>query len=316
VGLKKLVDLQLFQDFAETRPSVKSDMVLDDLTETRSVKADQIDDQLAVIRRRFKFASRNRVLADFERGAVVPIFDEALAVPLFIPAWLIYKSGQVVALVNLSLYARRAAEGGALELDNRKMFGLLQSGSTLLALFENLNRVTNSMPVVKPAAYAYTRMLCRVLDKAYSLHMNRVHADQAAYLVALWFLTSCCSRPDNESTRGLAMGCVAGDTSPAIVRRVEEHIGEDGIPAALNEFVELLAVSTETLRHATVRGIVESWMTTYGEGTLLAIESLQYFLATIFGVATNAGLCNESVVNQLAGSQLVDCHSEFFRLVR
>ncbi len=317
MALKKLTELHLFDLFVTSTGSSSSgavrDMTNEVLTQQFGVEQKQIADQLGVIQRRFKFVSRSRMLGDLETGAVLPVFDEKLAVPSFIPAWLIYKDQEIKAISNFTLYGKRA-EDGSLEIDNKKVFGLLQSATTILALFRNQNMVANNATMIKNSTYAYVRMFVRCLDRAYSLNLQRDTADRVAYLTGKFFQVCVMGRSDNESTRAVAAQSVANGTPPGALARLDEEF--TGPLDSLTGFVDALSQEFEVLRHLTERSLVENWLRMYGDSTLLAIESYYYFLSTVFSAVTTSGLNNEVMINGLADKQIIAAHSEFFRLVR
>jgi len=282
------------------------------LTQEFTVDREAIADQLGVIQRRFKFTSKSKVLADLEQGLVVPVFDNKLAVPSFIPVWLVYRSQEINAIANLSLYAKK--DGDVLQIDNKKVFGLLQAASTALGLFQNQNRVSNNTTIIKNATYAYVRMFVRCLDRAYSLNLQKETADRVAYLTGRFFQICIMGRSDNETTKAVAASAIANDTPKDALARLDEEF--DGPLDDLQGFVDALAGRFEVLRHLTLRSLAENWLRMYGDSSLLGLESLYYFLVMVFSAVTTSGLNNETVINGLADRQIIAAHSEFFRLVK
>ena len=313
MALKKMTELHLFKLFvASTRSTAVRDMTNEVLTQEFTVDREAIADQLGVIQRRFKFTSKSKVLADLEQGLVVPVFDNKLAVPSFIPVWLVYRSQEINAIANLSLYAKK--DGDVLQIDNKKVFGLLQAASTALGLFQNQNRVSNNTTIIKNATYAYVRMFVRCLDRAYSLNLQKETADRVAYLTGRFFQICIMGRSDNETTKAVAASAIANDTPKDALARLDEEF--DGPLDDLQGFVDALAGRFEVLRHLTLRSLAENWLRMYGDSSLLGLESLYYFLVMVFSAVTTSGLNNETVINGLADRQIIAAHSEFFRLVK
>jgi hypothetical protein len=314
MALKKLTELHLFNlTFATSLSDRVKDMTNEVLTTNFRVDTKDIADQLAVIQRRFKFISKSKIIADLEQGVTIPIFDPKLAIPSFIPTWLVYRDQDISAISNFTIYGKRA-DDGTLDIDNKKVYGLLQSASTVMALFQNQNKISNNATIIKNCTHAYVRMFIRCLDRAYSLNLQKDTADRVAYLVGKFFQVCVMGRPDGESTRAIALQSVSNDTPHSLLTRLDEEF--TGPLDSLPGFIEALSQHFEVLRHLTLRTLVENWLRMYGDSTLLAIESFYYFLTTIFAAVTTSGLNNEVVINGLADKQIIAAHAEFFRLIK
>jgi hypothetical protein len=232
-----------------------------------------------------------------------------------IPTWLILKGNDISAICNLTLYAKDLDKNEKLlDIDNKKLYGLLQSGTILLGLFKNQNKITNNIIMIKNSTYIYTRMLVRCLDRAYSLNYNKTIADKVAYLIAKFFQIYIMGRTDNETTKGIAFSCISNDTSKNALNQLDEEFDCDF--SDFNEFIEELSKTFEELRHLSLRVLVENWIRMYGDSTLFALESYYYFLITIFFTFIMTGLNNEVVINNLASKEINAAYLEFFRLIQ
>jgi hypothetical protein len=311
--MKKLTELYLFNSLPDgTRNAMVRDMTNEMLIDNHGVPMAKIQEQVTTIQRRYKYASRSKIVDELTKGELVPVFDEKMVVPAFVPAWLVYKAGKIVGVANISLHAKQ--QGQFLEIDNKRLFGLLQDAVVLRGLHQNQNKITNNMTVVKASSSVYTRMFVRCLDRLYSLNLEPVQADKASYLVSKFFLLYVLGKADSESVKGVALKAAVNETPVSVIERVEDENEVDF--SSLDGFVESLGDAVPTLRNLNVRSLAETWTRMYGDSTILGIESFQYFTTAIFSAATASGLNNEAVINNLASKDVQSFYLEFFRVVR
>lgn len=314
MAIKKLTELYLFNALPEDRRSaILASMTGLPILERATVSREALGEQLALIQRRYKYPSKARVLADVESGAIRMVYDKAMAVPSFLPAWLVIRDQRVEAVVNLSLHARETGDG-FLEIDPKRLFGLAQCGTIALAVFNRENKIVNSMGVVKGLTYAYTRMFVKCLDRLYALNLDGLQSDRAAYLVAKWFQLGILGRVPSETVDGVARQCTNNGTPQAALERAE---AESSVSyESISDFTDSLANSVAPLSTLQLRTLVEAWTRMYGDSTVLALESMPLFAMTAMSAVVSASLNNEAVIAQIAGSQLGSAYLEFFNITR
>jgi hypothetical protein len=314
MAIKPLSQLFLWEVINPTKKEILSQYFTDlNKIKQSKISLDQIKDGLDIIRRRYKYTSTSLLLTNIDNGNIIPIFDKENIIPVFFPSWLIREDGRVKAVVNLSNYSTLGVND-YLELENKKLFTLLQSGLIIKEFFDNENKLIMNTNFIKNLTFAYTRMFVRCLDRQYSLTINPSEADKVSYLVAKFFLLNLVGREDNETVKGLAYNTCVNSTPIEIIKRMEDE--SDINYHNLSTFIETLSNSFSKLNALTIRVIVETWTKMYGDFTLMGMESFLYFLVSLFSSVTPASMYNEKLVTTLVGRQAGDCFNEFFRLVK
>jgi hypothetical protein len=312
--MKKLTELYLFSNFAEkNRERIIAELTSEMLVKNRTVKQMAVQEQIATIQRRFKYSSKSQVLDQFTAGNVIPIYDPKMFVPTFIPAWPAFVDKRIVTVVNLSSHAKESMND-ILEIEPKKLFGLLQAGSIIGGIIKNENKIINNVSILKKAAKIYTRMFARCLDRLYSLSLEEIQADRASYCIAKFFLIYVVGKTDNETVKGIATSCIPNNSPKSVFERLEGEYELDY--TSFPGFIKDLSQVIPSLGTLSLRAFVEAWSRMYGDSTFLSIESFQYFAVNIFSAATSSALNNEGIINNLAGKDVSELYQEFFRIIR
>jgi len=311
--MKKLTELFLFSALSpNVRESIVRDITNDLIIDNHKVEESSIQDQTSIIQRRYKYSSKNAVITDYSRNDTVMVYDEKMSVPAFIPAWLMMKNGNVLGIGNLSLYSKMEEKN--LNIDVKKLFGIMQAATTLRNLQFNQNKVINNVALLKNLSFVYSRMFSRCLDRLYSLNLDPVQADRVSYLTSKFFLMYVVGKPLNSTVEGIALGNVLNDTPVSSIERMNDEFEFNF--DKIDEFVEDLSKAIPSLSNANIRPLTETWTRMYGDTTILGIESFQYFLVSIFSVATGVSVNNETIINNLASKQIQNAYLEFFRITK
>lgn len=312
MALKKLSELHLMNSLnSKTYNSIINTLKDSTIVDRFAVKQIAIQDQIATIQRRYKYISKNKVLDDFESGNTKLVFDEKMTVPSFVPAWLTIYNKKVVAVGNLSLYAKE--NNSLLDIDTKKLFGIMQSASILSGIYHKENKILNNHNMMKNLAQAYSRLFIRVLDRQFSLNLHPNQADKAAYLIGKFFILNLMDKKANKSIDDIAFSCCRNDITRNLIDRIEDEYEIDY--TSLTKFVESLSGSIEELQLLTLKSITEGWISMYGAGMILGLESFNYFLVNLMAVSSSSMLNNETLINNLITKQIQKVYMEFFRII-
>jgi len=313
MALKKLTELHIFNGYPNSlRSKYIREMTDESLLDVHRVQPDMIQVQLSTIQRRFKYSSKAKVLSAFDAGMIHLINDERMTVPSNIPSWLILKNRQIVGVANLSLYSKKTANT-EIDIDPKKLYGLMQNAFITLSLYNNYNKMSNNATLIKNMAQAYSRMFIRCLDRLYSLSLEKIQADKAAYLVGKFFLLYIVGKTPNAGVNNIAKSCTLNDTPANILDSLEDEFPMESYDS-LETFIKDLGQTVPTLQYVTIRSLLETWTRLYGDSSLLALESLTFFFTTCFSSHVSAGLNNETLIQNMVSRQVQTAFGEFFRL--
>ncbi len=310
--MKKMTELTLFKGLVAVRPSVADDMRAASVNETVRVPASMIDEPLSIIRRRFKLGSASHVLSDLDSGNVIPIFQDVTHVPSYIPAWLVEGPRSIV---NLSLYATRSKDDPkSLTIDSKRLFGMLQTGSTILRVFNHQNQVGTNATLAKNLSLCYCAMISKVVDRAYALNLDPLSSDMFRFHASRFFLMNHLGREDSKTVTDIAFANTRNSTSRMMI---EKQLDENPVSTeSPEEFIDGIAAAINPLRNITTKEVISGWVRTYGDSTLFGFESGPYFVASLFSTIAGSFLANDAAVLALVADPATKAYNEFFRIVR
>jgi hypothetical protein len=318
VDMKTMADLELFKKIdgmtGTTRMLRQINLGAD------ALDLDAIEDQLRTINRRFPFQMKSLVMDDVQRRRVIPVWNpEKLVLPVAANAFLWRNSatGSPVAVVNLSHYGRMVKGEGPprMEIDNRALFSLLQYGSVLLGSFNNWNKLSMSIPVLKNGVNAWVRMTANVLDKMYGVSLQPMRYDLLCYCLAKYYLVGIMGKADGSDTvEGLAAACAPNGTSRALLQGGADEAVKPEEWTSVIGFFQALA-NIEGLGSMTTRGLLENYQKAYGEASLLGLEYFPTFASTVFSSQVGGGVVKDFQVEQAAGRFGENLYVETHRII-
>ena len=311
---KTLHQTELFASVPSSkRNRILRDMESGDVLARHRVNIEDVADKITTIERRFKHPGAASVASIVREGNAWLIFDEGLAIPSFIPAWLILHGSEVVTVINVTLNGRKS-DNGPVDIETRPLYALMQSGWVLKTIHERYNRIVSSSTFMKHAAGAYARMALRALDRKFAVSTQSADNDLAAYMAAKFFQLYVAGREEGSATHQIAASAIPGQSTPdSLLAKENEHSPSY---ATVEDFMNSLSEAIPTLKDVTFRAFVESWGRMYGDSSLTAIESLGYFCAVIFGASVGGGLVLDITITGVAEREARAALTEFARLAR
>ncbi len=210
-------------------------------------------------------------------------------------------NGHVSILINVTDILK-----GNGEIYPKTFLGYLQNGLITYELTTEWNKCMSSTELVRHSSIAYSRLLCRVLDKLYGVSLYKSWYDYISFATAKFFLVNMCERGDTRVTESIAYNATSGETPLDQLKEVDEKInGSNGNSYGdIFEFCDRLSKNIPYLEKLQIRSVIESWVRLYGESTILAIDNVGAFLQMIFSTQVNAELNNEYRINDTADNAI------------
>jgi len=314
MAYKKLTELTLFNAFSEgEKTSTKKALGDSEAIKKATIESFKYKEQYDIIRKRFNYASKVTVLNYLDKGKILPIFDEKnYSISSTIISWLAKIDNDVRGISNITMFGDM--DEAYLTIDSSRFFACLQSAAILLILFEHQKAVENNVRLLKELGYIYVRMMMKILDRDYSINSDKAQADKASFCLAKFFLNYVVGKEENSTTDAIAMFSVVNETPENMIKKFEKEAGI--VYTDVKEFFPCLAESIPALRNLTFRGFMSTFIRFFGPNTIFALESLQYFLISIFSVYTGASLNNSTIIQSVSGKHLEQAFNTFFGLAR
>ena len=312
--MRKLTDTFLF-DMIDKKNNAK-DKLTNLSIDKDIVTIDDLSENLTVIKRRFNHLLKTKVIKDLEDGNIIMLYnpETLIDVPATFPSWLYNHNGEAVAIVNLSKYATKDRDGH-INIENRTLFTLMQSGTVLREMYLNWSKVNMNMEVLKLSSKIYTKMFSKVLDKLYGISLNELHADQLNFVVSKFFLLHVMEKSDTDLIGDLAYNnCFNGST----------RVGIDGVDADFNDdayeslenFVENISTEIDGLSKLNMRTFLHEWMIMYGESTVMALEYVPALFNTVFASMLSAHINREYIIENVVGKDTIKLYNKLANIFK
>lgn len=318
--MKSITESYLFKKQDEIRNIKKKFMSYDPSMDNLDINL--LEEQLLTIRKRFNYPAKNIILDDLGK-TIIPIYNlDRMVIPSYIPAFLTINryaksnDDRVIAVVNLGNYGSLNKKTNLFEIDNRKLFGLLQTGEVMLTCFKKWNSITMSQSICKLGSLLYSRMFVKVLDKMFAVNFDPVKADKIKFVASKFFLINMLEK---NSSSTLINNIAYSNCTNGTVRNTINIFDEEFNPIAYENFANLLQqiqLNIEGCGGLSVRTFIDTYAKMYGQNTLLAFDYFPFFLHTVFSVVIGARMNMEFVLEGVFGKEAMDFYNEFINFMR
>lgn len=319
--MKPIKDLFLFK-MCDKSSDLKKKMLnyeprLDDLN------LELIEDQMNTIQKRYNYPAKNIILPEVG-NTIIPIYNKTrLSVPNYLPSYLMVNpqpnsagTNKVIAIVNLNSYGIINKKTSLMDIDERKLFGLLQCGEIFLTCYRRWNSITMNQTMCKLGSLIYSRMIVKVLDKMYAVNLDPIKADKVKFVASKFFLVNMLEKNSGaETINNMAYANCTNGTS----RNTINKFNEDFNPAAyanFGNFIQQLSMEIDGMANLTVRTFLDTALKLYGSATLFAYEYLPMFLHTVFSVVIGCRFNQDFVLENILGREADQLYNTFVGLMR
>jgi hypothetical protein len=311
--LKKLTELYLF-DLSDKKNHLKENM-LRVVLNVDKVPMEKLDDYFKLFQRRLNYQMKNKVISEVTNGNVVPVFNpDGIRIPTFLPCYLMNTAVKPIAIVNLSNDATMT-KNGELEIDNRTLFALLQSGTILRECLLNWNKISISNSVIaQEGCVAFSKLFTKILDKMYAINLDGMRSDIVRFITAKFFLLFHLQKSEGEVVNSTAYRAVINNTTRTTIFNCDSSFSEDAY-SSIAKLIENMA-SLPGLNGLTFRKFIQEWMNMYNSSTILALEYFPLFCHMVFSAMIGAHINKEFIIESVASREVNELYNELSKILR
>ena len=276
------------------------------------VTPEMLEEQVLHINKTFKYPAKMAVLEAFKNGALVPVMLKpgiSDKMPVSIP--FLFNKDRSKAMVFIDSHARfRNKETMDIDIDYKKFYCLMESAYLAMEGFRR-----SSASIITKGSSIYAHMFTRVLNKKFALNTNRLAMNKVLFLASKFFMINHLGMKDQNMVFNYALKNCNSATAIAM-RDVEGAIGEEAF-VNISTFLTALANSSYRLvsgfSSITTRDYINSFANMYGQSTIFALESLDYFMFVISSVAIGAYLNNQVILEDIVDKDGMKLYLEIGR---
>lgn len=285
------------------------------LTDEDFVDPKDLEDEIKVIGRRFRYSLLMQTLDAFEKGYVKCLYSEFVNITRLIPMFQIPASNGLASVVNIKPYCIKNKQNNY-NIDNRTLYALLECGYITKKLREDENRFLMNQNIIKLSTLIYVKLMNKIFDKLFGINLIPDRSDQLNYVLAKFFLLYVLEKQPSDNINTIAYSCIYNNLPRNLVESADENFDENAYNS-LQAFFDSLANNFIGLNKLTIRSFIDNWMIMYGENTVLSIENYPIMLVNcICGAIFTARINRDNLFENVVGRETNNLHTEICRILK
>lgn len=255
-----------------------------------------LEEPLMRINKTFKYPAKMAVLEGFKNGALVPLVLQKGVndrMPISIP-FLVNKD-RTKALVFIDNYAQPNSQGD-INIDHKKLYCLMES-----AYFALQGIPRNNSVIINKGSLIWAHIFTKVLNKKFALNTDRNALNKVIFLASKYFLTNIIGMKDQSTVFNYALkNC--NSATEILMKDIDAEFTPDtfeNIATFLTKLANVPFKFVSGFEKITVRDYISSFAEMYGQSTLFALETLEYFVFMISSVVIGAYLNNQTTLEDM-----------------
>lgn len=301
--LKQVQDTFIFKHLNRNDRMNKD--IMEILTKGDRVTEKNLEEPLMTIKRNYKYPLKNEVLMALQSGQITLLYaPQGIKLPTCMP-WFLTKNsaGNIIAVVSVDVYASRNEDTGDVNIEPKKLYALMEGAYLGILAVENYQALKVRADIIQNGSNIYANMLLRVLNKKYSLNIDRNRENRILFLASKFFMLNVLGMEPSEKVYNYA---IRNCKSPN-----ELILGDldDNFPLSAFEdfasFIQELASNSQTssmLPGLTVRGLLEQIILMYDSTIILGLESFPYFMYNVNLVVAGSYMNNQYILENIVDS--------------
>lgn len=301
--LKQVQDTFLFKHL--NRNDRMNRDIMEIITKGDRISEKNLEEPLMTIRRNYKYPLKNEVLLTLQSGQITLLYaPPGIKLPTCMP-WFLTKdsSGNIIAVVSVDVYASRNHDTGDVNIEPKKLYALMEGAYLGILAVENYQALKVRADIIQYGSNIYANMILRVLNKKYSLNIDRNRENRIIFLASKFFMINLLGMEPSDKVYNYALkNCKS--PNQLILSDLDDNFPE----SAFNDFasfVKELSENSQTssmLPGLSVRGLLEQIILMYDSTIVLGLESFPYFLYNINLVVSGSYMNNQYILENIVDS--------------
>lgn len=238
-----------------------------------------------------------KVLRSFEDGTIKLIYNKKDHLTIAVPFIVLNMGGKPTGCIFISDFSSLNKEETALTIEMKKLYTLMEGAYLAVAYFTNPNMFVRSSTLSKCVANIYAEMSLRILNREFALSLEKDMYDSINYMLARFCLTNVLPLQSKDLINAYAKACCKKATQLSI--DIASDIYERENITSVESFIVALRKTYPKLAGLTYRYYFERWISSYGTGACLSIDSFPYFYYVIINALLGSFLINVTGISEI-----------------
>lgn len=239
----------------------------------------------------------DRILKAFDDGRIKLIYNKKDRVTTAVPFIVVNVGGKPTACIFVADFAPMNKEGTQLSVDMKKLYTLMESGYVGLNYFSNPAPFLKNGGFMKIFATVYAEMYLRILNREYALSLDKSAYDTINYIAARFCLTKILGLKSVELAKSYAEACCK--SPDRITLELADGMYDRANIQGTEDLIKLIASTNAKMSKLTFRYFFERWISSFGTGACLGIDSFPYLYYIIANVLMGGFLVNVTGLSEI-----------------
>ena len=239
----------------------------------------------------------DQVLKAFDDGKIKLVYNKNDHVTIALPFVVLNIGGKTSAYIFINEFSSMTKEGSPqLTIDMKKLYTLLESAFVGLLYFAKPKYFTRNATFIKAFTNIYSLMSMRILNREYALSLTKDLYDATNYYVARFFLEKIIGVTNKDVVNSYAASTCNNPSETTI--NICNATYSTAKVNTINDFVKFISLSDPKMDNLNFRYYFERWISAYGIGATIGIDSFPYFYYCIANVLLGGFLVNATAISE------------------
>lgn len=237
------------------------------------------------------------VVKAFDDGEIKLIYNKEIHLTTAVPFIVINLGGRPTGCIFIGDFSGVTKDGTALNIDMKKLYTIMESAFIAVRYFSRPELFTRNTIFLKIHAQIYSAMVLRILNREYALSLDKDVYDSINYMAARFCLEHIMGVKNPELSHSYAVSVCNNPSNVIITIARDNYMTED--VTSIEKLVALIAKQSTKMEKLTYRYFFERWISSFGTGACLGIDSYPYLSYIISNVLLGAFLVNVTGLSEI-----------------
>lgn len=238
-----------------------------------------------------------KVIKAFDTGEIRLLYSQTAKLTMAVPFIILQMEGKPTACIFISDFCSMNKDGTMLNIEMKKLYTLMESAYVGLKYFSNPTVFTRSSRIAKVTASIYSEMSLRILNREFALSLDKDTYDTVNYLIARFCLSKVLPLTSVDLIHAYAVSCCKSPTSLSM--ELASDMYDRSNIKSCEDLIKCISTNFPKMAKLTFRYYFERWISSFGTGTCLAVDSFPYLYYTIINVLLGAFLVNVTGLSEI-----------------
>lgn len=258
-----------------------------------------LEEQLLLINKTKLSPLADKVIDAYKKGDIAVIFSDTARVPQALPFTVLKVQGKLKAFVFVNNYgtltkAKDVGDKQYLNMPAKDLYVLLEGAYIGLRYYEYPVSIIRNNGLMKTIDMIYTAMFLRLLNKEYSLSIDKELNDKVTFVVSKFFLEKVWGSSNESINTSYSLNNILTPTNATIVQANEEY--NSAKPQTVEELLALISTFSPRFQSLTMRYFTQMYLNTYKAPAIFSMECLPYTIFTICGSMLGSFIINQPII--------------------